>query len=177
MAERVLSWLIYRRFQTAILVRTVSLWLAKTCFVILVKSVVACSIFVSTSTFMDSLLVTVAKLWTLLTFSYSQVLDEIAGGYSSTWHITLICFRLAPWLKSRRSLRSHLWVSASGGCLKRSMLKSPRSKMFVLLSVTLSVMFIKSSGQPWDDTGFLYTYPTSNVFLESFISTQMHSIA
>ena len=65
-----------------------------------------------------------------------------------------------------------------GGCLKRSMLKSPKSKMVALHSVTLSIILVKSPGHPSDYTGFLYTYPTSNGFvLESFISTQMHSIA
>ena len=63
----------------------------------------------------------------------------------------------------------------AGGCLKRSMLKSPKSKLFALQSVALYIILTKSSGHPWDNAGFLYTYPTSNGFvLESFISTQMH---
>ena len=36
----------------------------------------------------------------------------------------------------------------SGRCLKRSMLKSLRSKMLALPSATLSIVFMKSSGHP-----------------------------
>ena len=49
--------------------------------------------------------------------------------------------------------------------------------MLLLFSVTLSVMFIKSSDHTRDDAGFLYNYPTSNGFvLESVISTLINSI-
>ena len=68
------------------------------------------------------------------------------------------------------SPKRELILFQAGGCLKRS--------MFVFLSITLSIMFIKSSNHSWDDGEFLYTCPTSNSFvLQSVISIQMHSTA
>ena len=68
-------------------------------------------------------------------------------------------------------------VIPSKGCLKRLILKSPKSSMFSLFSVTFSIIFINSSDHSRDDTEFLYRYPTGNGFvLESDISTQKHSI-
>ena len=65
----------------------------------------------------------------------------------------------------------------TGGCLKRLILKSPKSSMFLFFSVNLSIVLINSSDHSRDDAGFLYMYPASNGFvLESVTSTQIHFI-
>ena len=62
-------------------------------------------------------------------------------------------------------------------CLKRLLLKSPKSKMFTLLSVAIFIVPIIQQAIPEMVQDFC-THPTINGFvLESVISTQKHFIA